>query len=568
MRALSRFLSPIVLALVAAACAESVATSPPALPPDLAPLTELRCAGDARAQTLTCAPAAVTRGGVRRVIVGGQNHYVRLTSSGTTYDGGTDVLSSYVNVQNLLLEPMGTTDGLAADGQGVRVFFASGPTNGVTLANASGVEAFTASNQPYYLYLPELDGGILRPGLTSAAKTWRFAMNGALSFTFVVYVQAATPAGGTAFVHFAEVTTGDKHSCGLTPGGLVYCWGSDFSGQRGDGLANGPQRIATPVPMPGGALVKQVASGLNYSCAVTTAGTAYCWGNAPGFYHLGSPGGNQLIPTRLDVPAGVSFTSIGGGASHACGLGSDGAAYCWGYDGVGQLGNGADRFEHDTATQVVMPSGVRFTSLSVGGQTTCAIGDNHRAYCWGYGDFGQLGVGVRIYGADAPVLVALPPFEVGFASIAAGDYHTCAIALSGTTYCWGDDSKGELGDGPSVTPNQYGPSAVAAPPGVTFTQIYLRVQMTCAVASNGSAYCWGDDLAGALGNGPTTAAQESPALVLAPAGVFFTGIQTGGIHTCASSTGPTYCWGLSYWGAIGDGAETNRDQPVAVAGTR
>ncbi len=571
MRKRFRF-SPLHLAflLVPLSACDRPALAPPAGSATPAPVVaELRCTADARSQTVSCAGAGLA-GGARGVIVGGQHHYVRLTSSGTTYDAGADVLSSNVTVQNLLLSPLGTSNGSTSDGAGVRVFFASGPTNGVTLVNMDGADVFTASNQPFFRYLSELDGGILRPGHTSAAKTWRFGMNGASSFTFTVYVQAATPPGGAEFVHLDEVTAGNVHNCARSAAGAVYCWGSDFSGQRGDGLANGAPRVPTPVPMPGGAAVAQVASGLNYSCALTTSGPVYCWGNAPGYVRLGSPGGNQLVPTALDLPAGVAFTSIATGGSHACGLDGDGRAYCWGTDNTGEMGNGpTDTFEHDTARAVIMPANVRFLSMSAGAQVTCAIGNDHNAYCWGYGDWGQLGVGQRIYSVDTPVKVVLPPLETGFASISVGQYHTCAIALSGRAYCWGRDWEGQLGDGPAPidpTQVQYAPSLVAAP-GVTFTSISASGLSTCATAANGTAWCWGDDTYGVLGNGADDADHATPALVSSAPGISFTGIATGGLHTCASSTGATYCWGLSYWGALGDGAETNRDQPVAVAGT-
>lgn len=565
MAILSRTLVPsLFLAVLVSGCNELPVIAHDEQPTAPTALAVLMCRADAPTLTFSCSNAASQGGGARGVIVGGQNHYVRLTSSGTAYDAGTDVLSTYITVQNLLLTALGTIDGTSADGQGVRVFFASGPTNGVTLANADGTGTFTASNQVFFRYMAELGHGMLQPGITSLAKTWRFNLNGAESFSFTVYVQASTPPGASYTTHFTTVTAGEIHNCALSSAGLVYCWGSDFSGQRGDGISTGAPRVPTPVAIPGGANVMQLVSGQHFSCVLTAAGTVYCWGSAPGYTTWG-----QFSPVELGLPPGVTFTTISAGGGHACGLDADGLAYCWGVDGGGQLGNGPeDIFEHTTPTAVVMPSGVRFTSLSAGGEHTCAIGTNYRAYCWGYGDWGQLGVGERVYKLDSPAQVVLPDFETGFASISAGAVHTCAIMLSGKAYCWGDDYEGELGDGPSLAVAQYGPSAVAAPEGTTFNAVSARVRSTCAVASNGTAYCWGDDTYGVLGNGATTGDQHSPSQVVAPPGVFFTGIETGGLHTCASSTGPAYCWGLSYWGVIGDGAETDRDHAVAVAGTR
>lgn len=559
---------PLLAIPLVSACTDRPAVLPeetPSAPSSL--LAALTCTADASAETLTCGSEAGGAGRARPVIVGGQNQFVRLTSSGTAYDAGTGVLSSNVSVQNLLLAAMGSTDGATADGEGVRVFFAAGPTSGVIVANADGTGTFLGSGQPFFRYLAEVGGGILAPGQTSAAKTWRFAMNGASSFTFTVYVQASTPAGAAFTTHLTRVTAGDIHTCALSADALVYCWGSDFSGQRGNGSGTSAPAVPSQVPMPGGALVAELSSGLHFSCALTTGAKVYCWGYAPGYTHLGSPGGYQVSPTELDLPPGVVLATISGGVNHACGLTAEGQAYCWGGDGVGQLGNGpALTAEQDTATAVVMPAGVRFVSITAGASHTCAIGDNARAYCWGYADAGQAGVGARIYSLDAPALVVLPEFEVGFASISAATYHTCAIMLSGKAYCWGNDYVGELGNGGATSAVQYAPSAVDG--GHTFTAISAGLGTTCALGTDGASYCWGDARYGGLGNGTTTGSQPSPAAVLTPAGVSFTGIVASGLHTCAVSAGPAYCWGLNFRGAIGDAAEANRDRPVVVAGTR
>lgn len=551
-----------VLALLAAGCADRNVTAPVDQPSSAAPLVALQCTVSVASQEFTCTTGGDSPGGARRVVIGGQNHYIRLTSSGNTYNPETDVFSTRVSVQNLLLAPMGTADGTTSDGQGVRVFFASGPTNGATVANADGSDAFIGPDQPFFQYMAELTAGILGPGRTSAAKTWRFDMNGAGSTSFRVYVYAAIPEGADLTTHLSTIVAGAAHNCALSDSGQVYCWGSDFSGQRGNGNVVDAPRTPTRVPIPNGAAVTSIASSASYSCALTTAGQVYCWGNGPGFT------GDQPTPARLVLPTGVTFTSVSAGVSHACGLAADGRAYCWGWDGAGQLGNGSMLVaQYDTPTAVVMPPDVRFVSISAGGQQTCAIGTDQLAYCWGYGDWGQLGVGVRIYQADAPVEVALPPGEYGYKSVSTSGYHSCAVALSGKPYCWGRDMDGELGNGPESDATLYGPSAVSVPAGLTFTSTAGEGYGTCAVADDGSAYCWGDDSYGVLGNGAVTGDQHTPVRVVAP-GVFFTGISMSGTHTCATSTGAAYCWGSNYWGAVGDGSELDRDRPVVVAGTR
>jgi hypothetical protein len=159
-------------------------------------LAELTCTADVVAQRFSCgAPApSLARGISTDLIIGGQNTYVQLANAAPTVYG-TDSLTADVTVKNLTVQPRATTDGSTASPNGVRVFFHTAPTNGVTVDNADGTQAYTASNQPYFQYHDDTLGadGILSSGETSVAKHWRFALNGASSFTFQVYVVTALP---------------------------------------------------------------------------------------------------------------------------------------------------------------------------------------------------------------------------------------------------------------------------------------------------------------------------------------------------------------------------------------
>ncbi|HEX9938225.1 MAG TPA: hypothetical protein VGB15_13915, partial [Longimicrobium sp.] len=159
LRSSARF-SGLLLLLPLAACAERSPVSPAESPAPVA-LTKVSCTVQVRAQSVTCAPAAPTAAGVRGdLVVGWQGVYVRLTSSGVSYNAGTSTLRFDVSVQNLLGQPIGTTDGVTADPAGVRVFFESGPTRtvgdgAVEVANEDGTGTFTRAGQPYFTY-PEV----------------------------------------------------------------------------------------------------------------------------------------------------------------------------------------------------------------------------------------------------------------------------------------------------------------------------------------------------------------------------------------------------------------------------
>ena len=177
------------------ACSEKTVVAPEV---SGAEAVRLRCDVDVVAASMTCSSPGVQlqNGSSADLIVGGQNTYVKLTSSGLSTSSG--VLSADVSIQNLTAVAMGTSDGTTPSGNGVRVFFATFPTNGVTIANADGTGTFTASGQPYFQYAGALLGGdgVLSSSETSALKLWQFNLNGATTFSFTVYVSTPMPVEG------------------------------------------------------------------------------------------------------------------------------------------------------------------------------------------------------------------------------------------------------------------------------------------------------------------------------------------------------------------------------------
>lgn len=543
-------------------------------PATTAPLATLQCHGDVVAQTLDCERLDPAGGASRTVLTyGGQHHYVRLSSEGTFYDSSIDALRSAVSVQNLLLVAAGTADGTTPDVQGVRVFISSGPTNGVTLANATGIGTFTASGQPYMRYSGSELGGdaILSPGESSTNREWQFAMNGATSFTFVASVRAEIPTGQAYSVHFDRIAGGGGFTCALTPEGRPYCWGIAFQGQTGDGVLLGEDRgVARPMSMPVGVSFSGIDLGLVHGCAIGSDGAAYCWGG-DGDGQIGNGAGttaNQPAPVQVPLPGGVNATAVTAGDHHTCALASNLKTYCWGSDFNGELGNGAGTTgPQPSPTEVVLPGGVHFVAISAGDGHTCAIGSNGSGYCWGRDLEGQIGNGATSGNAVEPSLVLLPA-GVTLQTISAGSRHNCGRGSDAKTYCWGWGTGGQLGTAGS-TANQAEPAVVSAPSGVTFTSITTGDTHTCAIGSDTKAYCWGVVNFGRLGIGDSvTTDRDAPTEVLVPSGVTVTAIAAGAEHTCAVSGAQSYCWGSNLHREVGDGTWTDRTQPVVVAATR
>jgi alpha-tubulin suppressor-like RCC1 family protein len=198
------------------------------------------------------------------------------------------------------------------------------------------------------------------------------------------------------------------------------------------------------------------------------------------------------------MPTGVAFTSISAESSNTCAISSIGRAYCWGENEYGQLGDGTTT-NRLIPTAVRMPTRVTFTSIITGSIHTCALSTVKKAYCWGWnGDTnsgGQLGDGTNI-NRLIPTAVRMP-LNTSFAAVGVGNTHSCAISSTRNAYCWGNNYSGQLGN--NTVDDRIIPSIVAMPARTSFTTIALGDGHTCSLTNTGKAYCWGSNSYGQLG---------------------------------------------------------------------
>lgn len=308
-----------------------------------------------------------------------------------------------------------------------------------------------------------------------------------------------------------KIAVGNYHSCAVDFAGLAYCWGSNNHGQLGDGRggytapgSTDPVAVDTGGALAGKTLV-DIAVGEQHTCALDSAGLAYCWGwNEGGPLGIGEFGGLSYGDKLTPVPvvttgalAGRQLTSLALGLYHSCALDSSGALYCWGGDMYGQVGSGKEGglvggpnfAEPIKVSDTGALAGKRLARIAAGGHTTCAIDDTSAAYCWGWNGQGQLGRGTSAEFSGTPQPVAFPPGTPPTATITVGFQHTCALTSTAQVLCWGRGDMGSLGTGrPSneATPTPVDTAADLA--GKTITQIAAGGYGTLAVDSEGVGY--------------------------------------------------------------------------------
>ena len=310
--------------------------------------------------------------------------------------------------------------------------------------------------------------------------------------------------------------------------------------------------------------VRTITAGDIHTCALQQTATVSCWGN-----NWDGQLGDSSMPLNVlgitdtkAITAGASIV-IGG---HTCALRQTGTITCWGNNWDGQLGNGQSG---DISSVPVAVLGIaEATAINAGGDFTCALSLTGTITCWGNNRSGKLGNGRSGYYAGSSV-----PIEVlginDATAITAGNDHACALRRTGTITCWGNNYNGQLGNG------QSGRDANSSVPVKVLdindaTAITAGGGHTCALRQTGTITCWGDNDYGQLGNGKETdSSVPVEVLGINDATAITAGIGYGsGLYTCAlRRTGTITCWGDNYNGQLGNGQsgrDANSSVPVEV----
>jgi alpha-tubulin suppressor-like RCC1 family protein len=324
-----------------------------------------------------------------------------------------------------------------------------------------------------------------------------------------------------------QVSCGGAAACAVTRSGKLYCWGSNFSGAVGDGTT-APRSSATSIDrdVTGAALpmLTQVSAGGAHVCARAGDGSIYCWGNG-GAGQLGD--GVNLVDAAvgsLDVHAPqkvptISAAFVAAGFFHTCAPSANSYA-CWGGNGGGELGHlpgtqgdqpvSSILFSYANSSPMAGDGVFGSTAASLGAAFSCANSvTGNSTYCWGENVDGQLGdleAGAGNTATPAPVAVksssgSFVSASMEVAASSATAPHACALAASGILYCWGSGGAGQLGlNLPIVQGSRY--SAVQAMTGVS--HVAVGGFSTCVVDAATRVLCFGGNQGGVLGHDPST----------------------------------------------------------------
>ncbi|HEX7505457.1 MAG TPA: hypothetical protein VF550_01715 [Polyangia bacterium] len=346
---------------------------------------------------------------------------------------------------------------------------------------------------------------------------------------------------------FGQVAVGMQSTCALRSDASLWCWGSNSYGQLL--LSNTSSRL-TPVQV-GGVAWGEVVAGQTHSCAIRIDGTLTCWGNNASGQLGAATTSLSMVQTEV---AGNLWQSITTGSYQSCGIMTDGTLWCWGDNVNGQLGVG-DTNGRPLPSQV---TGQGWSQVSSNYLHTCAMKQDGTLWCWGLSADLQIGdSSLSVY--DVPTQVA----GTDWVQVTTGYYHTCALKKDATLWCWGGNYSGQLGNATVPVSNTSKVSVPTQVTGSAWKSVSAGLSHTCAVALDGTLWCWGDNAHGQLGD--KTQATKSTPVNIVVAGQSWVAAAAGASHTCAIAAGGSlWCWGDNTVGQLGIGSNELHSSPVRV----
>ncbi len=351
-----------------------------------------------------------------------------------------------------------------------------------------------------------------------------------------------------------QVSAGTAHACGVARDSTAYCWGAYPDGRLGIGTPQ-PVLYARPTRVAGGHRFLEVSAGFRHSCGIAADRAAYCWGENTD----GKLGDSTMVTREVPTPVrgGIAFARIEASVTRTCGVSIAQQGWCWGSGGGG---TGDSALIVDRWVPRIVAGGAPVAMLALGLAHTCGLAPDGSAWCYGADDFGQLGNG--------PDGWSLLPSPVAgghrFERLVSGAYTTCGLKADGTAWCWGWDPTDEYGV--VFIDALTEPTLMAG--GTRFSDLVIGqghpflCGVLAAPSAGGNVVCWGENDQGQLGDG-------SAAFRAAPAGPVDVGLvralSAGQYQSCAVGE-LAWCWGLNSLGSLGDGTGQSSRTPRVVRG--
>lgn len=369
----------------------------------------------------------------------------------------------------------------------------------------------------------------------------------------------------------SRIAIGIGHVAAIDADGKLWTWGKDSVGTAGSGSASSTPALigsgftavavgwastyaikadgslwawgANGNGLLGTGFVSVAAAG-NHAAAIKADGSLWTWGANT----FGSVGDGTTLVTKLPKQIGTGYSSVAVGWAHMAAIKSDGSLWAWGSGTYGQLGNGTGAVYAQGRT---LPAqvGTGYASVAAGDYHTLAIKTDGSLWAWGLNRFGQLGDGTsrKPYSTDTPLLVG-----AGYVAIAAGTNRSAALKVDGGLWVWGDESAG-----------YYGSTTYTNVPylaGTDFSSLAAADFGGIGVKANGSLWVWGDNSAGQFGQGDVTYSTV-PKLV----DTGYAWVAMGAGHVAAvKADGSLWTWGANAYGELGDGKLVSRSTPAQV----
>jgi alpha-tubulin suppressor-like RCC1 family protein len=342
----------------------------------------------------------------------------------------------------------------------------------------------------------------------STGGVYRFGVVGNCGAISQLQLDRPTPVLGISG-QVVQIATSNSDGYALTSSGAVWAWGVASYGELGNGEHPSYSTRAVRVEFPAGVRIVSLANPMPFDGALAIDSTGHLWGwglNAIGDLCL--PGLTELRPTELPLN---DVTLATGARTHSLFYSGD-TVYACGAGEYGVLGTGSTTSSSTPVPVVGLPSTAPVTALTSSWEGSGALLGNGRYYNWGYNAAGQLGAGTTTNSA-VPVPVALPAAvrQVFQGGSGPKNGQTVAILANGSVWAWGDNDRGQLGNGTRASSDV--PLRVEVPRGVTFVRVSSGGYASYAIDRSGRLWAWGDNKSGQLGTGSRVTMATKPVSV-------------------------------------------------------